>query len=438
MNEAQQKQAAELGLVPQKGHRRYWLITMVVLFLLVAGGLFYFMSSGNPQDNQLFRTDNVSRMDLSVTVSATGSVEPKDEVEVSSELSGIMADVYVDYNDHVTKNQALAKLDTTNLNATVLEKKSSLKSAKASVSQAQAALEEARLDYQHYQTVWDLSNGKHPSKQTLDSARIAVTKAEASLQVAQASVEVAAADLESAESDLVKATIVSPIDGIVLSKDVEPGQTIASSYSAPTLFLLAKDLKNMELHVDIDEADIGLIKPGQQATFTVDAYGEREFHAEITQIRLADTEDSDTTVVSYETILKVDNDDLALLPGMTAVTDIAVQSADNVLTIASAALRYTPAFAGDGAAAGDEQGSGSFFSLIPRMPRRDSKRAADEQGKGNGAAPDGSAIIWVLRNNHPEAVEVKTGISNGLRTEIVSGDLQENDVVIIDAVQVSK
>ena len=439
MNQNELNKAEQLGLISApKSRKKIWLAGAVVAVVLAGAGI-YALLPGDPQANQVFKTDAVKRGNLAVTVTATGSVEPKDEVEVSSELSGIMAAVYVDYNDHVKKGQALAKLDTTTLEATVLEKKSTLKSSRASVAQSEAELEEAQLDYQHYQKVWELSSGKHPSQQTLDSARIAVTKAKAAVQVAEAAVEKAQADLESAETDLVKATLVSPIDGVVLSKDVEPGQTIASSYSAPTLFLLARDLKNMELHVDIDEADIALIKTGQKATFTVDAWDSRKFDAEITQIRLASTDDSDSTstVVSYETILKVDNDDLALLPSMTAVTDIAVKSADNVLTIASSALRYQPDVPGDeGSKAASGRPGGLFSGLMPGPRRQSQKKSGSDDNSVNGSLDGAKATIWVLRDNRPQPVEVHTGISDGLRTEIVSGDLQEGDLIIIDAVKV--
>ncbi|WP_430461311.1 efflux RND transporter periplasmic adaptor subunit [Thalassolituus sp. LLYu03] len=441
MNQNEQQKAEQLGLVSApKSRKKLWLATSAALVLIVAGAT-WALIPGDDHNNQVFKTDAVTRGNLAVTVTATGSVEPKDEVEVSSELSGIMAEVLVDYNDHVKKGQALARLDTTTLKASVLEKKSSLKSANASVAQANASLEEAKLDYAHYQKVWDLSGGKHPSQQTLDSARIAVTKAEAAVLVAEASVEKAQADLDSAETDLVKATLVSPIDGIVLSKDVEPGQTIASSYSAPTLFLLAADLKDMELHVDIDEADIALIKTGQKASFSVDAWSNRKFSAEITQIRLASTDDdsSSSSVVSYETILKVDNDDLALLPSMTAVTDIAVKSAEDVLTIASAALRYKPEIPGDGNAPAERAGKpgGIFSGLMPGPRRQGQKKNATEDTNVNGSLEGRKATIWVLRDNRPQPVEVRTGISDGLRTEIVSGELQEGDQVIIDAVKVN-
>ncbi|MAD47209.1 MAG: efflux transporter periplasmic adaptor subunit [Oceanospirillaceae bacterium] len=437
MNNSEQKKAADLGLIQEKTSGKLrWIIIAVVLLIIVVGG-WLLLQPEDPAAGQIYKTDTVTRTSLAVTVTATGTVEPKDEVEVSSELSGIMDEVYVDYNDQIKKGQALAKLDTTTLEATVFERASSLKSAKANVTQSEADLEEAQLDYQHYQTVYKLSGGKHPSQQTMDSARIAVTKAKASLEVAKANVDMAQADLDTARTDLVKATLVSPIDGIVLSKDVEPGQTIASNYSAPTLFLLARDLKSMELHVDIDEADIAQIKQGQKATVTVDAWGGRQFDAEIAQIRLASTDDDSTsTVVSYETILDVDNEDLALLPGMTAVTDIKVKSAENVLTVSSAALRYTPASettAEEQPGADKKSGGGMLF--FPG-PRRDNRKKG--MGDFSGSVENKEFTIWVLRNNQPQPVTIKTGMTDGLRSEIAESDLQEGDEIIVDAVQVQK
>ena len=211
MNNSEQKKAADLGLIQEKTSGKLrWIIIAVVLLIIVVGG-WLLLQPEDPAAGQIYKTDTVTRTSLAVTVTATGTVEPKDEVEVSSELSGIMDEVYVDYNDQIKKGQALAKLDTTTLEATVFERASSLKSAKANVTQSEADLEEAQLDYQHYQTVYKLSGGKHPSQQTMDSARIAVTKAKASLEVAKANVDMAQADLDTARTDLVKATLVSPI-----------------------------------------------------------------------------------------------------------------------------------------------------------------------------------------------------------------------------------
>jgi len=444
VNDHQRQIAQQLGLLQQTKQKRWvWVALATILLVIAAGTVAFWFSPQTPPP--IYKTDIATRMNLAVTVTATGSIEPKDEVEVSSELSGIMAEVFVDYNDTVTQGQPLAKLDTTRLNAVVLEKRSQLISAQASVAQAKAALEEATLNDQHYQQVWQLSQGTHPSQQTLDGARIAKVKAEAAVAVATASVAVAEADLESAQTDLVKATIVSPIDGVVLSKDVEPGQTIAASYSAPTLFVLARDLKEMELHVDVDEADVGKIKVGQRATFNVDAYPGRNFAAQIKQIRLvsADSSEETSSVVSYATVLTVANDDLALLPSMTAVTDIAVQFADNALTVADAALRFTPD--NNSSSASNKTSSGGVLASLmpPRGPQRqgppgaDGGEAAQSRPKAASASPQ-SATLWVLRQDVPTAVEVTTGMTDGARVEIIAGELREGDTVIIDSVQVKK
>lgn len=433
VNNEQQEQARQLGLLQATANPKLrWLLA--ALLLAGAGGLWWWLGY-QPETGMMYKTAPAKRMDLAVTVTATGKVSPKDKVELSSELSGIIEEVFVDYNDRVSEGQKLAQLDTSKISATVLQRKSSLRSAQAQVKTARANLEEAQLNHQYYQNVWASSAGKFPSQQTLDNARITLAKAEASLEQALASVDTAKADLEFAESDLAKSTLVSPIDGVVLSRSVEKGQTVASSLSAPTLFLLARDLKAMELLVDVDEADIGVVKVGQSATFTVDAYRGRTFTARTEQIRLATTEASTSTVVSYQTVLSVENDDLLLLPGMTAVTDIRIASADNALVIDNAALRYRPAAAANTAANGSP---GMVGALLPRrlpgMGRGEKK--AGEENSVSDQLRGRPATIWVLRNDQPQAVEIKTGISNGAYTQVVSGDLQEGDLVISDAVPV--
>ena len=481
----------ELGLNQPRQSRWIWLV--LVVLLLIAAALWWWLAGSKSSTRTEYKTDAASRSNLVVTVAANGNIEPRDQVEVSSELSGIVDEVLVDFNDKVSKGQLLARLNTRTLQAEVVTRQNNLVSARASVEQSAASLEEAQLTFNDYQTVYKLSNGTHPSRQTYDSARIAVTKAKADLASAKASVAVAEAELESARYDLSKASIVSPIDGVVLARDIEPGQTVASSLSAPTLFIIARDLRDMELHVDIDEADIGLIKQGQTASFTVDAWPDKTFSASIEQIRLASTEESDSSVVSYETVLAVKNDDLLLLPLMTAITDITVQQADNALTIATAALRFEPDMAmmeanrpprPDGAPDGGPQAdtnggksagsstnksanseSGGLLSSLTggnrgmRMGpppgaggpggsgKSDNKGSGDSGSGGSGMAGSltgGHAMIWVLRDNkdgkgaQPRPVPIETGISDGLRTEVKSGALQEGDLVITDAVEVSQ
>lgn len=448
MNNEQTQRAQQLGLMaPGHGRFKRWLLVLLVIATGLAVALWFWL---RPQESSLlYKTAPAQRMDISLKVSATGQISPKDQVEVSSELSGIVSGVYVDFNDSVKQGQLLAELDISKLNATVLQKQSSLRSAQAQVTTARANLEEAQLNYNNYQDVWKSSNGKHPSRQTMDNTRIALQKAKASLEQALASVENAKADLEYAETDREKSKIVSPIDGIVLSRSIEVGQTVASSLSAPTLFLLARDLRDMELLVNIDEADIGQIREGQSASFTVDAYPGRRFNATVVQIRLASSASGSSgtsSVVSYQTVLKVDNKDLLLLPGMTAVTDIQVQSAADTLAVENAALRYRPASTDDNTAPASRtpQQGGIMGALTPqrrppgmgRGEGRGERRSGDTATGNRPAGERRQAVVHVLRDNQPIAVTLTTGISNGTHTQVVSGELQEGDLVISDAVQV--
>lgn len=437
MNNEQQAKVKALGLItPGQNKRKFWSRVVVVSLLLLAALWWWF--GAEKETEMLYKTAPIKRLDLALTVSATGNITPKDQVEVSSELSGIMENVFVDYNEKVTVGQKLAQLDTSKLRATLLQRQSILRSSQAQVRSAKANLEEAQLTYKYHQEVWRASDGKHPSQQTMDNARVNLAKAEANVEQALASVDNAKAELEYTESDLEKSTISSPIDGVVLSRSVEPGQTVASSFSAPTLFLLARDLKAMELIVAVDEADIGVIEVGQKATFTVDAYRGRRFAAEITQIRLAKAGDTDaassSSVVSYDTVLRVNNDDLALLPGMTAVSEIAVATAKDTLAIENAALRYQPTASNKTQA---EQSRGIAGALIPRFRRSSNKQAGQETVIGEQMQLR-DASVWVLRNNKPVEVAVKIGISNGSHTQVVSDELAEGDLVINDAVSVKQ
>lgn len=435
MNNEQQAKAQALGLVMETvpKHKK-WLIGGVLLLVIAA--ILWAWLGGKNEAEMIYKTAPVTRMDLALTVSATGSITPKDQVEVSSELSGIVEDVFVDYNDKVKIGQKLAQLDTSKLKAQLLQRKSSLRSAQAQVKMAEANLEEAELNYQYNQKVWGESNGKFPSQQTMDNARVTLAKAKASLEQARASVDNAKAELEYVESDLAKSTIVSPIDGVVLARSIEPGQTVASSFSAPTLFLLARDLRAMELIVAVDEADIGVVKVGQHASFTVDAYRGREFEAEITQIRLASAESqtsATSSVVSYNTVLSVNNDDLALLPSMTAVTDIAVAEANDTLAVENAALRYQPSTE----SAQAQQSRGVMGALMPRFRGPSTKRAG-ELTDINDLLRAREATVWVLRGKQAVEIPVTIGINNGSHTQIISGDLKEGDQVVSDAVRVTK
>ena len=299
-----------------------------------------FWKKGNQSTAARYKTEEVRRGDLTVIVTATGTLQPTNKVEVGSELSGIIKSVEADYNSKVKVGQVLARLDTSKLEAQVTQSRAALESAKAKVLQAQATVKETRAKLAQFQKVRELSNNKVPSQSELDAAEAAFERAKADEASATAAVSQAQATLQANETDLSKSVIRSPINGIVLTRSMEPGQTVAASFTAPVLFTLAEDLTQMELHVNVDEADVGKVQEGQEATFSVAAYPDRTFEARIIQARYGSSTTSG--VVTYETVLKVDNPDLSLRPGMTATADITVKKVENAILIPSAALRFTP------------------------------------------------------------------------------------------------
>ncbi len=364
-------------------------------------------------------TEPAARGGLLVTVTATGAVEPTNKVDISSELSGTVRKVNVDYNDAVTAGQVLAVLDTDKLKATADNSRAKLASANAKVAEAQATVVEKERDLARKRT---LADKQVSSAQDLDAARAAYDRAKASLDSARADVGVAVADLALNETNLAKATITSPIAGIVLKRNVDPGATVATTLQASTLFTIAEDLRKMELQVDIDEADVGKIKAGQKATFSVDAYPEHKFPAVIRDVRFAS--ETVSGVVTYKGILQIDNTDLLLRPGMTATAEIETASIADALLVSNSALRYAP----PASSTGDQR---SFLKRL--MPGPPPMRAASRR---ESAGPD--RTLWVLRDGTPQSVNVVVGASDGKRTEISSGELQVGDAVIVDSVQATK
>ncbi|MGE9267328.1 MAG: efflux RND transporter periplasmic adaptor subunit, partial [Verrucomicrobiales bacterium] len=285
------------------------LLTALIILALGAGGYFWFQSHQTKQTaGPNFITTPVKQGDVSLTIITTGTLEPTNQVTIGTEVSGTVEEVYVDINDHVTQGQALAKLDTTKLSQTAAKSRAAVRSAMASVTQAKASLKENQADLTRLQKLHEISGGRTPSQADLDAAIATVDRAQADLETAYAAVAEAEAQLKSDESDLSKAVMHSPVDGVVLSRDVEPGQTVAAQFTAPELFIIAEDLSTMLLTVDIAEADIGRVEPGQNATFTVDAWPKRKFNAVVETVSYG----SETTdnVVTYATELDVSNKDL--------------------------------------------------------------------------------------------------------------------------------
>ncbi|MBU3078519.1 efflux RND transporter periplasmic adaptor subunit [Sphingomonas quercus] len=383
-----------------------------------------------------YATEAVERGDLRVTVSATGNLQPTNQVDVGSEQSGLIEQVFVQNNDRVNQGAILARLDTSRLTDTLVQSQAQLASAEAQVAQAQATAQQSRATLNRQEEVYKLSGGKVPSETELDTARADYARAQANVRAAQASVEQAKALVSSNQTNLSKASIKSPVTGVVLSRQVEPGQTVAASFNTPVLFTIAEDLSKMELQVKVDEADVGQVKEGQRATFAVDAYPGRSFPARIIRVDVganatkAATSTSSSgssgtsaaatsTVIAYTAVLSVDNPELTLRPGMTATADIITAEKKNVLLVPNAALRFAPA----------QQGaSGGVTSvLIPRGPRRGGAGAGKEATIGRGSV---RAIYVVGADGKPQRMEVTVGDTDGAQTEVSGAELRPGMQVI--------
>lgn len=395
------------------GYRRLLLGGVVVL--AVAAGAGYWWYSGRVAPTVKYVTQPAERGALEVTVTADGTLKPLRTVSIGSELSGIVREVLVDVNDHVKAGQTLIKLDPANLEATVASARAGLLSAKANLAQARAQLNEAEVKYRRQQDLHERSGGRMPAATELESQKAAVQTAKAGVEVAQASIDDAQARLSTAEVDLQKADIKSSIDGIVLARSVEPGYAVAASLQAVELLQLATDLSTLELQISVDEADVGVVKPGQPAYFTVSAYPDRRFAAQLKKVAYGAT--TTENVVTYTAYLNVPNKDLLLRPGMTASATISTATAKDALLVPNSAFRFKPRLTGSNATL-----------LMPPPPHGGAtKRAGDEVNHG-----ERERTLYVLRNGAPVLVHVKTGLTDGVNTEIVSGDVKTGDAVIVD------
>jgi HlyD family secretion protein len=366
-----------------------------------------------------YRTELVARGPLVVEVSATGALAPVTEVEVGTEISGLVDSVYVGFNEPVVRGQLLARINTDRLEASTEQARASLAFSEAQHAEAEASLLQAEADLGRFRRVHELSGGEVPSQVELDGAQAAYHRAVAREASAVAQIAQAQATLDGLLADLGRAPVVSPIDGVVLDRRVETGQTVASSLQTPVLFTLAGDLRQMQLSIDVDEADVGAVQEGQAASFTVDAYPDRIFQARVDEVRFAPR--TVGGVVSYETVLTVDNTDLLLRPGMTATAEIVVGKVDEALLVPNAALRFTPSVAQrQGAGDAEETGEGLVGGLIPRAPA--------SPGPRRGRTPR----VWVLRGGVAVPLDLELGPSDGAWTVVSGGDLKAGDVVITD------
>lgn len=414
--------------IVRRGAPRPWRrrVLMLGLIILLGGGAYYYLKNGEEEAAAPdYTTAALKKGDLVLEITATGNLAPTNKMIIGSEISGTAEEVYVDTNDFVTKGQALAKLDTTKFAQQTERTRANLLASKARVNQAKATLAEQTAALARSERLFEISAGQSPSKAVMDTAKAAVQRATADLESAEAGVEGAKADVLSNERDLELTVIRAPTNGVVLTRSLEIGQTVAASFTAPELFTLAEDLKKMELLITVAEADVGRLKKGQQAMFKVDAWPTRTYDAVVKKVSFGSV--LTNNVVTYSTELELKNDDLSLRPGMTATADIRIDERKNVWLVPNAALRFDPA-------AYDllEQPEAKKATLVERLSpgrRRGSRWGSNPlppQGKTGGDEPH----VWSLENDKPVLIPVVPGISDGSMTEVSGERLAEGMLII--------
>ncbi len=384
----------------------------------------YYSASGSAEGPRL-NTTAVSRGAVVETVSATGTLEAVETVEVGTQVSGAIKALYADYNDHVRKGRVIAQLEPSLFQTQVEQARATVQRLQADVEARKVQLEDAELKLRRAR---ELSARQLIPATDLETAEANMRQAEASLKAAEAQRVQGQASLNQTNVNLGHTTIVAPIDGIVVSRNVDVGQTVAASMSAPTLFVLARDLTRMQVNAKIDEADIGRIQSGQMVEFSVDAYAGEQFTGKVRQVRLQPVVEQN--VVSYVTVVDVPTPELQLKPGMTATVNVEIARADEALRVPSGALRFRP--------------TADIFTALGQEAPQD--RAAGEPRAARGAAPDGARMrdrlqsgsarpaarngVWVLRDGRLRRVRVETSTSDGVVTAVVGGELQEGDQVV--------
>ncbi len=422
--DASGQELADIIEKAKPGHPlRKWFIGALVLALL-GGGWWWYQRGADEDTGPIYNTQELSRGNLSLVVTATGNLAPTNQVTVGSELSGTVSEVYVDVNDIVKQGQPIAKLDTIKFAQQTERNRAVMLAAKARVSQAEATQLESRATLERLQELLRLSGGKTPSKADMDAASASVARAVADLESANASVAQADADVKSIERDLAKTVIRSPVDGIILTRTIEVGQTVAASFTAPVLFLIAEDLRKMDLVVTVAEADIGRLEVGKSASFTVDAWPNRTYTAEVKLVSFGSV--ITNNVVTYGTELEVANDDLSLRPGMTATADISVAKREDVLLVPNTALRFDPEVA-KSLGKEDPDKDKTLVESLSSRPRFNRGGPAKSKVRSNGPS------VWTLNDGKPVEIFVKTGLTDGRFTEATGEGLTEGLPLIVTA-----
>jgi HlyD family secretion protein len=394
--------------------KKYIIIALVAL-LAVGAGIYYFK---NKKPEISYKTAKLEKGTIVATVSATGNLSAVTTIQVGTQVSGTIQKLYVDYNSRVKKGQTIAEIDPSLFNAAVEQSQGNFLSAEANAQKAKVSLADAERTLQRNKKL--LADGII-SQGDFDLAETARDAAKASLKAAEGSLAQTRGSLMQARTNLRYSIIRSPVDGIVISRAIDVGQTVAASFQTPTLFTIAQDLTKMQIEVSVDEADISRVKLGQQATFTVDAYPEQKFGGKVVQIRSAPV--MNQNVVTYVVVVNVDNRDLKLMPGMTANVSIVIAKKDDIIKIPPAALRFKPKTADTSAGTAKTKPGSSA------APAAKGGEGGAKPGERKGG---GGQLVYALKDGKPSAVSIKTGIANSSSIELTEGELKEGDELIIE------
>jgi HlyD family secretion protein len=400
--------------------RRRWLIAGALLAVALSAAGYAYWANGQKTPVK-YKTARVERGTVVQAITATGTINPVITVQVGSQVSGIIKTLYADFNSVVKAGQVVAQIDPAPFQSAVTQMEANLQNALGNLARARADLTLQKLNFDRAEALFEQQMN---ARQDVDNARAALETSQANIQTAEAQVKQAKAMLETAKLNLNYTTIYSPVNGIVISRNVDVGQTVAASFQAPVLFLVAKDLTKMEVDTNVSESDIGGITEGKEAISVVDAYPKQPFSGKVIQVRNAPI--TVQNVVTYNVVIGVENTDLRLRPGMTANVSIVIARHENVLRIPSQALRFKPSLVRGTAKAGTQPVSASGKS------ERGTQDKSGESGGRKSSEGKAKSVVWLPNPlGGPTAVEVKTGITDGTYAELLEGPLEEGAEIIV-------
>ncbi len=401
--------------------KKYLIILAVIILIAAISGYFFYKRT--PEVS--YKTAKIERGAIVSAVAATGNLSAVTTVQVGTQVSGTIQKLYVDFNSRVKKGQPIAEIDPSLFNASVEQSQGNYLSAEASLQKAKVALTDAERTFNRNKKM--LADGII-SQGDFDVAETALQSSKANVKAAEGSLAQTRGSLMQSKTNLRYSTIRSPVDGVVISRAIDVGQTVAASFQTPTLFTIAQDLTKMQIEVSVDEADISRIQLHQKASFTVDSYPELTFRGKVVQIRSAPI--ITQNVVTYVVVVNVDNSDMKLKPGMTANVSVEVAKKDDVLKLPPAALRFKPKSKGDDA---KEKGNGDRSGASPQRPAGGGGPQGGGKG-GPGKGKGGSLQVYILKDGKPVATPVKTGIANNSSIELIESALKEGDEVITEQI----